>query len=155
MKPRVARALAPIVTDPEESAKAARLRYMCDGGPGIRRRRAGAGFAYVDAEGRPVRDEETLTRIKRLAIPPAWRDVWICSNPLGHLQASGRDARGRKQYRYHARWRAVRDETKYARLSAFALALPRIRARVSADLGRPGLPREKCWPRSSAGSRRR
>jgi DNA topoisomerase-1 len=126
-----------------ESARAARLRYVDDGVPGIRRRRAGAGFHYVGVDGRRIKDAETLARIKRLAIPPAWRDVWICPIAHGHLQASGRDARGRKQYRYHARWRAVRDDTKYTRLIPFAAALPGIRARVAADLARPGLPREK------------
>jgi DNA topoisomerase-1 len=143
MKPRIVKQGLRIVTDPEESAKAARLRYVSDGGPGIRRRRAWARFAYVGADGQRVRNAETLARIKRLAIPPAWRDVWICPVAHGHLQASGRDARGRKQYRYHARWRIVRDETKYARLITFAVSLPRIRARVADDLHRPGLPREK------------
>ena len=98
---------------------------------------------YVDADGRRVRDADTIARIKRLAIPPAWRDVWICSLPHGHLQASGRDARGRKQYRYHARWRVVRDETKYARMVAFAAVLPALRRRVADDLERSGLAREK------------
>ena len=98
---------------------------------------------YDDAGGRRIRDRETLARIKRLAIPPAWREVWICPLAHGHLQASGRDARGRKQYRYHARWRVVRDETKYARMIAFAAVLPSVRRRVDADLKRPGLPREK------------
>ena len=119
------------------------LRYVNDGAPGIRRRRAGAGFHYIGVGGRRITDAETLARIKRLAIPPAWREVWICPIANGHLQASGRDARGRKQYRYHERWRAVRDETKYTRLIPFAAVLPRIRARVAADLARPGLPREK------------
>ncbi|HYE90074.1 MAG TPA: hypothetical protein VEA38_03595 [Terriglobales bacterium] len=132
-----------IVTDPVQSAKIAGLRYVHDGGPGIRRRRAGRGFAYLGVDGRPVRDPETLARIRRLAIPPAWRDVWICPLAHGHLQAAGRDARGRKQYRYHERWRSARDETKYARMVAFAAALPGLRARVAADLARPGMPREK------------
>jgi len=119
------------------------LRYVSDAGDGIRRRRAGAGFVYVDAQGRRVRDPETLQRIRSLVVPPAWRDVWICASAHGHIQAVGRDARGRKQYRYHPRWRAVRDETKYTRMLAFARALPRIRARVDADLARRGLPRAK------------
>jgi DNA topoisomerase-1 len=132
-----------IVTDPVESARVAGLRYLRDDGLGIRRRRAGRGFTYVDAAGARVRDRETLARVARLAIPPAWRDVWISPLAHGHLQASGRDARGRKQYRYHARWRIVRDDTKYARMIAFAAALPGIRARVAEDLRRQGLPREK------------
>ncbi len=111
--------------------------------PGIRRIRSGSGFRYVDASGRTIRDEDALGRIRSLAIPPAWTDVWICPRPDGHLQATGRDARGRKQYRYHPRWRDVRDETKYGRMIAFGLALPRVRARVARDLARPGLPREK------------
>jgi DNA topoisomerase I len=135
--------LSDVVTDPVESAKAAGLRYVDDDQPGLRRRRAGKNFIVVDAEGRRVRDTETRRRVRRLAIPPAWTDVWICPLAHGHLQATGRDARGRKQYRYHPRWRAVRDETKYARMLAFAHALPALRARVDADLRREGLPREK------------
>ena len=111
--------------------------------PGLHRRRTRSGFRYVDAEGAPVRDPETLTRVQKLAIPPAWQDVWICPLPAGHLQATGRDAKGRKQYRYHARWREVRDETKYEHTIAFASALPAIRERVAHDLALPGLPREK------------
>jgi DNA topoisomerase-1 len=129
--------------DPAEAAAAASLRYVGDRLPGIRRRRAGRGFAYADGEGRRVRGAGTLARIRALAIPPAWTDVWIAPTPRAHVQATGRDARGRKQYRYHARWRAVRDETKYGRLVAFGTALPRIRAAVARDLARPGLPRAK------------
>jgi DNA topoisomerase-1 len=132
-----------LVTDPVDSAKQAGLRYVSDARPGITRRRAGARFSYVDAAGRAVRDAKTLARIKRLAIPPAWRDVWICPHEGGHLQAVGRDARGRKQYRYHPRWRRERDQTKYNRMLVFAEALPRIRACVDEDLGLPGLPRAK------------
>jgi DNA topoisomerase I len=132
-----------IVTDPVESAKAAGLRYVSDTRPGLRRRRSGKGFRYVDAEGKTVRDKETLARIKSLVIPPAWTGVWICPNPKGHLQATGRDARGRKQSRYHPRWREVRDETKYERMMIFGAALPTIRERVEQDLGMPGLPRPK------------
>jgi DNA topoisomerase-1 len=121
----------------------ARLRYVSDTMPGIRRKRAGTGFSYRRPDGTLVHDAETLRRIRALAIPPAWTDVWICTLPNGHLQATGRDAKGRKQYRYHPRWRAVRDETKYTRLVAFGEALPRIRARVEKDLKRPDLPREK------------
>ena len=131
------------LVDPVESARAARLRYVADLSPGIRRRRVGKGFGYAASDGRPIRDAETLGRIRRLAIPPAWTDVWICPDPRGHLQATGRDARGRKQYRYHARWREVRDAVKYDRMLAFAEALPRIRERTDQDLERPGMPREK------------
>ncbi len=128
---------------PARAAKAASLRYVNDASPGITRRRLGTGFSYRDANGRVVRDRHTLARMRSLAIPPAWRDVWICANPLGHLQATGRDARHRKQYRYHPRWRQTRDETKYAKLSAFARDLPKIRRRVRADLRLDGLPRNK------------
>jgi len=119
------------------------LRRVCWCDPGITRRRAGNGWVYLDPKGRQVTDPETLARIKSLVIPPAWTDVWICPRANGHIQATGRDARGRKQYRYHPRWTEVRDGTKYDRMIAFGLALPRLRARVAADLRRPGLPREK------------
>jgi DNA topoisomerase-1 len=129
--------------DPQESAQEAGLRYVSDERPGIRRRRAGKGFRYLRPDGSAVRDEPTIHRIAALVIPPAWTDVWISTDPRGHIQATGRDAKGRKQYRYHARWHAVRDETKYERMLAFGAALPTIRARVDADLRRHGLPREK------------
>ena len=129
--------------DPVLAAQAAGLRYVTDGRPGIRRKRAGKGFSYVSPEGSPVRDEGELRRIRALAVPPAWTDVWICPDPYGHIEATGRDARGRKQYRYHARWREVRDETKYGRMVAFGDVLPEIRRRVSADLRKDGLPRAK------------
>jgi DNA topoisomerase I len=119
------------------------LVYVTDAQPGIRRRRTGHGFAYRDPKGRPVRDAEVLARIRRLAIPPAWTEVWICPDERGHIQAVGRDARGRKQYRYHPRWREVRDSTKYERMLAFAAALPAIRARVDRDLRRHELDRDK------------
>jgi DNA topoisomerase-1 len=125
------------------AAREAGLRYVSDRAPGIRRRRAGRSFVYVDADGRRVDDEETVARIKSLAIPPAWTDVWICPSPRGHVQATGRDARGRKQYRYHPKWRQSRDEAKYERMMAFGEALPAIRARAEADLAAPGLGREK------------
>jgi DNA topoisomerase-1 len=105
--------------------------------------RAGRGFRYVDGDGNPIRDESVLARIRSLVIPPAWTDVWICSTANGHLQATGRDAKGRKQHRYHPRWRQVRDEAKYERMIAFARILPAIRERTEQDLARPGLPREK------------
>ena len=119
------------------------LLYVCDQDPGIRRLRSGRGFRYVDPAGKAVRDPATLERIRALAIPPAYRDVWICTSPRGHLQATGRDARGRKQYRYHARWRSCRDVGKFERLPAFADALPRLRRKLRTDLALPGFPREK------------
>ena len=131
------------LADPIASAKAAGLRYVSDTMPGLRRKRSGESFSYEDAKGNPVEDEESLKRIKALAIPPAWTDVWICANPIGHLQATGRDARKRKQYRYHERWRQVRDAVKYDRMLAFAETLPRIRERTDRDLELPGMPREK------------
>jgi DNA topoisomerase I len=126
-----------------DSAKAAGLRYVSDSKPGIQRKRRGSGFRYVDAAGKPLHDKQTLARIKSLVIPPAWTDVWICPIPNGHLQATGRDARGRKQSRYHPRWRQVRDETKYEHMVSFGKALPIIRERVQHDLALFGLPRPK------------
>jgi len=125
------------------SARAAGLRYVRDDTPGIRRERRGSAFRYRHPDGRPVRDRRTLGRIQALAVPPAWNAVWICPRDDGHLQATGRDARRRKQYRYHSRWREVRDETKYGRMVPFARALPRLRRRLERDLALPGLPREK------------
>jgi DNA topoisomerase-1 len=124
-------------------ARAAGLRYATDARPGITRHRAGRGFTYRDVDGRTIRDPEQRRRITALAIPPAWTDVWICPWPNGHLQATGRDDRGRKQYRYHADWHERRGTEKFDRMLAFARALPRIRRRCDADLARPGLPREK------------
>lgn len=119
-----------------------RLQYVSDAVPGIRRARRGTGFSYIGPDGRPLRERSELERIRRLAIPPAYTQVWICPSPLGHVQATGRDARGRKQYRYHAEWRRVRDEDKFDRMLEFGEALPRIRARVQRDLkdggARPG-----------------
>lgn len=131
------------ITDPVESARAAGLRYVSDSKPGIHRTPFRKNFRYTLPDGSPVRDKDTLARIKSLVIPPAWNDVWISTASNGHLQATGRDARGRKQSRYHPRWREVRDETKYERVSLFAGALPAIRERVDHDLALPGLPREK------------
>jgi DNA topoisomerase I len=119
------------------------LRHVADTMPGIRRVRRGRGFEYVRANGRPLRDPAEIARIRALAIPPAYEQVWICPDSRGYLQATARDARGRKQYRYHAHWRQHREETKFARLLAFGRALPGIRRRVAADLRRPGLPRER------------
>ncbi|HYZ32191.1 MAG TPA: DNA topoisomerase IB [Crenalkalicoccus sp.] len=133
----------PSIVDPREAAEEAGLRYVSDEQPGIARRRVGKGFSYRRPEGGPVRDAATLKRIRSLAVPPAWTQVWICSHPDGHIQATGRDQKGRKQYRYHPRWREVRDAAKYEHMVAFAQALPTIRARLAEDLRRPGLPREK------------
>jgi DNA topoisomerase I len=129
--------------DPVASAKVAGLHYSTDTRAGIRRVKRGKAFSYLRSDGRPVKDLETLERIRSLVIPPAWRNVWISPDPRGHLQVTGLDARGRKQYRYHPRWREVRDETKYNRMLAFGRALPLIRRRTQADLRRSGLPREK------------
>lgn len=144
-KPRTRRrTVAPVsYTEPVHAARAASLRYVTDAAPGITRRRAGRGFRYLHPGGRPVRDRPTLARIRAIVIPPAWENVWICPYANGHIQATGRDARGRKQYRYHARWREVRDETKYERMIAFGTALPKIRARVRRDLGSTGLSRSR------------
>jgi DNA topoisomerase I len=132
-----------IVTDPADAAEEAGLRYVSDTRPGYTRKRNGESFQYFDTEGKLIRDESRLLRIGRLAIPPAYQDVWICPLSNGHIQATGRDDRGRKQYRYHERWRTIRDENKYDRILTFAAALPKIRRRVQADLKLPGLKREK------------
>ncbi len=129
--------------DPVASAERAGLEYVTDDEPGIQRKRVGRHFSYIGLDGQPIRDPDHLKRLRSLAIPPAWTEVWICPNPNGHIQATARDAKGRKQYRYHPDWRAVRDETKFTRMARFALALPTIRERVDADLGRRGLPKEK------------
>jgi DNA topoisomerase-1 len=135
--------IIPFPKDPLLSAKAAGLRYVSDNEPGISRMKAGKSFRYVAPDGKPVTDKETLRRIKALVIPPAWTDVWICARPDGHLQAVGRDAKGRKQYRYHPSYRHQRDQTKFGRMLAFGQALPKIRERIEADLKLPGLPRNK------------
>ena len=134
---------AVLVVDPTDSAEEAGLCYVSDDSPGYRRRGNSHHFEYLDTDGKRIRDKQRLLRIKRLAIPPAWNDVWICPSPNGHIQATGRDARGRKQYRYHERWRELRDENKFERLAAFAKTLPKIRRRVAKDLKLPGVPREK------------
>ncbi len=126
-----------------EAAQAAGLLYVTDARPGISRLRVGRGFSYRNPEGERISDPHAIARIRALAVPPAWTDVWICADPRGHIQATGRDARGRKQYRYHPEWRAVRDETKYERIVGFGEALPLIRRRTDRHLSRPGLPREK------------
>ncbi|MGH2794036.1 MAG: DNA topoisomerase IB [Actinomycetota bacterium] len=126
-----------------EAARDAGLVYVSDEQPGIARRRSGRGFTYMGPDGSTVTDRKDLRRIKALAVPPAWTGVWICASPRGHIQATGRDARGRKQYRYHASWREIRDRTKYDRMVDFGEALPRILRRIREDLSLPGLPREK------------
>ena len=135
--------LGRLAQDALAAAKEAGLRHADDCAPGYTRRRAGTGWRFLDTNGRRIANPETIARLRRLAIPPAWTAVWICPFANGHIQATGRDARGRKQYRYHEDWRATRDAGKYGRLVAFGRALPRIRRRVAADLRRPGLGREK------------
>lgn len=132
-----------MVTDPIEVAEDAGLRYVSDGQPGYTRKAKGDDFEYFDADGKPIRDETRLLRIRRLAIPPAYTDVWICPSPNGHIQATARDARGRKQYRYHQRWREARDENKYDRMLVFGQALPKIRRQVKKDMGARDLPQNK------------
>ncbi len=141
--PSVAAAESDAPLTPIEAAKSAGLRYVTDAKPGITRSVKGSTVSFTDVDGKPVRDEGTLDRIASLVIPPAWTDVWICPSPRGHLQATGRDTKGRKQYRYHPRWRTARDETKYERMLAFGQALPAIRGRVAKDLAKPDLPRAK------------
>ena len=133
----------PESADPQQAAACAGLTYVSDEEPGIRRRRSGKGFRYTWPDGTTVTEEDTLARIRKLAIPPAYTDVWICPDPDGHLQATGRDTKGRKQYRYHPRWTEQREGTKFGRMLEFCRALPTIRARVEEDLSRRGLPREK------------
>lgn len=135
--------LAIVTPRPLASAEEAALHYASDAEPGIRRIKAGRGFGYRTAEGSRVEDRGTLDRIGKLGIPPAWTDVWISPDPNGHIQATGRDDRGRKQYRYHERWSACRDEAKFASLVGFAEALPRLRKRIDADLRKRGLCRER------------
>jgi DNA topoisomerase-1 len=132
-----------VVTDPAEAAEEAGLRYVSDDKPGYTRKRRGKKFIYFDTDGKEVKDEPRILRLNRLAIPPAYRDVWICPSANGHLQATGIDDRGRKQYRYHERWRAERDENKYEKMVIFGRALPKIRRRINRDLKRRGLTREK------------
>jgi DNA topoisomerase-1 len=141
-RPTTERALD-LAADPKAAARAAGLRYVSDAGPGIRRKRHGRGFSYIGVDGATVTDRDLIRWIRSLAIPPAWADVWISPVRTGHILATGRDARGRKQSRYHPEWRAVRDDAKYGRTIAFAEALPAIRARVEADLAAPGLSRQK------------
>jgi len=136
-------AIASPTSTSTEAAREAGLRYSSDDRPGITRQRAGKGFSYRNPDGSVIREADVLKRIRSLAIPPAWTDVWICPDPWGHLQATGRDARGRKQHRYHPQFRAAREAAKFGRMIEFARALPAIRERVERDLGKPGVPREK------------
>jgi DNA topoisomerase-1 len=131
------------VVDPRDAAHSAGLRYVSDEEPGIRRRKAGKGFSYQGPGGTRVEDKDTLARIRALAIPPAWTDVWICPRADGHIQATGRDAKGRKQYRYHSAFREIRESTKYEHMVAFAKALPALRETIRQHMALPGLPREK------------
>jgi DNA topoisomerase I len=137
------RKVIPFPSDPLKSAAVAGLRYVRPEGPGIRRLRHGKSFRYVGPDGKTISDERELGRIRSLVIPPAWEEVWICPTSTGHLQAIGRDAKGRKQYRYHTLYRQVRDQTKFGRMLAFGAALPRIRERMEQDLKLPGMPRNK------------
>ena len=134
---------AQAIVDPKDAAESAGLRYVSDARPGIRRKKAGKGFTYTRADGSKLSDSDVLKRIKALAIPPAWTDVWICPFTDGHIAATGRDAKGRKQYRYHARFREVRESTKYEHVVAFADTLPSIREKVREHMALHGLPREK------------
>lgn len=134
---------AALAVEPAESAEIVGLLYVTDATPGIKRQRKGKGFCYYDSEGNKICCEDELNRIKALVIPPAWDEVWICADTSGHLQATGRDEKGRKQYRYHAHWRKIRSQTKFNRTIAFGLALPKIREQVQKDLRKHGLPKEK------------
>jgi DNA topoisomerase-1 len=131
------------IVDPREAAEAVGLAYVSDESSGIRRRRAGKGFAFYDPKGKKITDPATLERIRKLAVPPAYTDVWICPMPNGHIQATGRDAKGRKQYRYHPKFREVRDSTKFEHMLEFARGLPEIRAKIDAHMKLRGMPREK------------
>ena len=146
-------AIQRIVTDSLEAAEEAGLRYVSDDQPGLFAQTEGRGIRIFRYEGKTDSRRTTILRIKRLAIPPAWTDVWICPSPNGHIQATGRDARRRKQYRYHERWREVRDENKYDRMVLFGKALPKIRRRVKKDMALPGLPGRKCSRQSCSCSR--
>lgn len=143
------------ISDPVAAARLAHLNYVTDSKPGYSRVPADGGWTFLDTKGRPITDERTIARIKKLAIPPAYADVWICKDPNGHLQAVGRDARGRKQYRYHPRWRTVRDEAKFNKMLAFSRVLPMIRAQVRHDLALPACRSAGCWRRSWRCSTRR
>ena len=131
------------IVDPRDAAESAGLRYVSDERPGVRRRKSGKGYSYLAPDGNKLSDPGAVKRIRSLAIPPAWTDVWICPFADGHIQATGRDAKGRKQYRYHALFREIRESTKYEHVVAFADALPAIRATVREHMGLRGLPREK------------
>src|SRR5918995_6802995 len=131
------------IVDPKDAAESVGLVYVSDEEPGIRRKKAGKGFVYLRPGGGKVEDEATLKRIRKLATPPAYTDVWICAKANGHIQATGRDAKGRKQYKYHPAFREVRESKKYEKMMEFAQSLPGIRAKVAEHMALPGLPREK------------
>ncbi|GAB3260128.1 DNA topoisomerase IB [Larkinella harenae] len=135
--------LATLAQDRAKTARAVQLTYINDSAPGISRQRSGDHFTYRDSKGKLVDDDDTLDRIKKLALPPAWENVWICARPNGHLQATGIDTRGRKQYRYHANWNAIRSETKFSRMIAFGEQLPALRMNIGKDLKRRELTKEK------------
>ncbi len=141
--PQSLSAQSEIKVDPLESARIAGLHYVSDDGPGLRRKKSGKNFSYFGLDGQKITDKSEIERINALAIPPAYKNVWICPDPRGHIQATGLDERGRKQYRYHPGWRAARDETKFARTIEFARALPKIREKTAHDLKKTGFPREK------------
>ncbi|MEY9463912.1 hypothetical protein [Bradyrhizobium ottawaense] len=130
------------------------LRYVSDSAPGYTRRRTGTTFSYYDKDGKRITDAAVIRRIKSIGIPPAYESVWICPSANGHIQATGLDARGRKQYRYHAKWRELRDQNKYEHIVQFAAALPALRDRVATDMKLEGLPLRRFWPRSSVFWRR-
>jgi len=140
-------AAVPELPDPkveaQRHARATGLRYVSDAEPGIRRKRRGKNFTFIDVDGKPIKDADVVARIRKLAIPPAYTDVWICPHARGHIQATGRDARGRKQYRYHADWRATRDDGKFSRMIEFGSRLPKLRRRLKKDLALEGLPKDK------------
>lgn len=145
---------AETIVDPRDAAESAGLVYVSDERRGIQREKAGDGFSYVKPNGEPVQDAATLQRIRKLAIPPAWTDVWICPKANGHIQATGRDARGRKQYKYHPQFREVRESTKYEHMMEFARALPGIRAKLAEHMALRGLPPEKGYRAGRPGAAR-
>jgi DNA topoisomerase I len=151
--PTPAETLASAAALAAQMAERAGLVYVSDAMPGYRRVRVGKRFRYCWPDGKPLKSPREIDRLSRLAVPPAYEDVWLCIDPRGHIQATGRDARGRKQYRYHAGWRTLRDDAKFERMPAFAEALPRLRRRLARDLALPGLPRQKVLASTPAATR--